>query len=300
MDTDLAIRLAAFAWLAEKTEALGDVLPRTLLAEGFPYAGERIPLVAPQGIFKPRQMDVPLSIATAPTGPRQDSFGPDGLLSYGYRGRDPNHPDNVGLRKAIERRSPLVYLHGIVPGRYLAIWPVYVISDHPASLSFTVAVDDMDSIVLESERVTLIAEGSEAKRAYLTATVRQRLHQRGFRERVLAAYRSQCALCRLRHRELLDAAHIIPDTAPEGEPAITNGIALCKLHHAAFDSFILGVSPDYVVHVREDVLEEHDGPVLQHALKELHGAKLILPSSPTQWPSREALEWRYQRFAGAI
>lgn len=295
MDTDLAIRLAAFAWLAEKTEALGDVLPRTLLAEGFPYAGERIPLVAPQGIFKPRQMELPLSITTTPKGPYHDSFGPDGFLSYRYRGTDANHPDNVGLRKAIERRSPLIYLHGIVAGRYLAVWPVYVISDHPAGLSFTVAVDDMASL-REPARAALVAESSEAKRAYLTATVRQRLHQRGFRERVLAAYRSQCALCRLRHRELLDAAHIIPDTAPEGEPAITNGIALCKLHHAAFDSFILGVSPDYVVHVREDVLNEHDGPVLQHALKELHGARLVLPSSRAQWPSREALEWRWERF----
>jgi putative restriction endonuclease len=123
------------------------------------------------------------------------------------------------------------------------------------------------------------------------------VHQRSFRERVIEAYKSQCAFCRLRHRELLDAAHIIPDNSPEGEPIITNGIALCKLHHAAYDSFILGVTPDYIIHVRKDVLEEEDGPVLQHGLKGLHNTKLILPGLKSHYPNREALEWRYSRFA---
>ena len=53
------------------------------------------------------------------------------------------------------------------------------------------------------------------------------------------------------HAELLDAAHIVPD-ADEGEPVIPNGLALCKLHHAAFDRYFLGVRPDYVLQVRPD------------------------------------------------
>jgi putative restriction endonuclease len=126
--------------------------------------------------------------------------------------------------------------------------------------------------------------------------VKVRLHQRSFRERVLAAYRSQCAICRLRHRELLDAAHIIPDNLPESRPIITNGIALCKLHHAAFDSFMLGVTPDYIIQIREDILNEEDGPVLQYGFKGLHETKLILPPSRNNWPDRKALEWRYERF----
>ena len=43
----------------------------------------------------------------------------------------------------------------------------------------------------------------------------------------------RCALCRLRHQELLDAAHITPDSEAEGEPLVSNGVVLCKLHHAA-------------------------------------------------------------------
>ena len=141
-----------------------------------------------------------------------------------------------------------------------------------------------------------IAEVSNVRHEYLTATIKARLQQRIFRKKVLDAYRSQCAFCRLKHRELLDAAHIIPDNLPENKSTIDNGISLCKLQHSAYDSFILGVTPDYIIQIRQDILEEEEGPVLQHGPKGLHQVKLSLPSSRSQWPSREALEWRYSRF----
>ena len=301
MDTDLQIRMAAFHWLTEQVNMHGDVLPRKLLEQGFEFQGQRIPLVAPQGIFKPQMLDLPLSITTAPKGPYDDYFGNDNFLLYRYRGTDPNHRDNVGLRKIFALKRPLVYLHGIEPGKYLATYPVYIIGDDPASLVFKVAVDDALPAVeyTQANVARQIAEVSDAKHAYLTATVKARLHQRAFRERVLDAYRSQCAFCRLKHRELLDAAHIVPDNLPESRPTIDNGISLCKLHHAAYDSFILGVTPDYIIQVREDVLEEEDGPILQHGLKGLHNTKLILPNSKSHYPNRDALEWRYSRFTRA-
>ena len=106
-------------------------------------------------------------------------------------------------------------------------------------------------------------------------------------------------LCRLKHRELLNAAHIIPDNMLEGKSTIDNGLSLCKLHHSAYDAFIIGVTPDYVIQVREDILEEEDGPVLQHGLIGLHKSTLVLPRSKSRYPSREALEWRYSRFTRA-
>lgn len=298
MDVDLQVRLAAFNWLSEQVNSLGDVLPRKLLEKGFEFQGQRIPLVAPQGIFKPKLLELPLSITTAPKGPYDDYFGEDNFLIYRYRGTDPNHRDNVGLRKVFELKRPLVYFHGIEPGKYLATWPVYIIGDDQSNLTFKVAVDDAVPTFeyAETSVSRQVAEVSDARHAYLTATVKIRLYQRAFREKVLDAYRSQCAFCRLRHRELLDAAHIIPDNLPESRPTIDNGLSLCKLHHAAYDSFILGVTPDYTILVRDDILEEEDGPVLQHGLKELHKTKLILPHSKRHYPSREALEWRYSRF----
>jgi putative restriction endonuclease len=303
MDIDLQVRLAAFNWLTEQVNLHGEVLSRKLLQQGFEFQGQRIPLVAPQGIFKPQILQLPLSITTSPNSPYDDNyFANDGFLHYRYRGENPNHRDNVGLRKVFELNRPLVYLYGIEEGKYLATYPVYIIGDDPSSLTFKVAVDDSLPAFEYSESSVSrqVAEVSDVRHAYLTATVKVRLFQRAFREKVLDAYRSQCAFCRLKHRELLDAAHIIPDNLPESRLTIDNGISLCKLHHAAYDNFILGVTPDYIIHVRKDVLEEEDGPVLQHGLKGLHNTKLILPSLKNHYPNRAALEWRYSRFAKAV
>ena len=299
MDYDLQVRIAAFNWLSEQVNSHGDVLPRKLLAKGFEFQDQRIPLVAPQGIFKPKILELPLSITTSPNSPYDDNyFAKDGFLHYRYRGTNPYHRDNVGLRKVFKLNRPLVYLHGLQPGKYLATYPVYIIEDDPNSLTFKVSVDEVVPAFEYSitDITRQISEVSDARHAHFTSTVKIRLQQRSFREKVLDAYRSQCAFCRLRHRELLDAAHIIPDNLPESDSTVNNGLSLCKLHHAAFDSFILGVTPDYVIQVRKDILEEEDGPVLQHGLKGLNNSSLILPTSRTQWPNRDALAWRYEKF----
>ena len=299
MDIDLQVRLAAFNWLSDQVSSYGDVLARNTLLRGFEFQGQRVPLISPQGIFKPRILELPLSITTSPKGPYDDFLGEDNFLIYRYRGTDPNQPDNVRLRRVFELGLPLVYFHGFEPGKYLATFPVYIIGDNPDNLTFKVSVDDpLPTFTYSEPSISRqIAEVSDIRHAYLTATIKVRLQQRSFREKVLDAYRSQCAFCRLKHRELLDAAHIIPDNMPDGKSTIENGLSLCKLHHAAYDSFMIGVTPDYVIHVREDILEEEDGPVLQHGLKGLHKTMLILPPSRRNYPSRDALEWRYSRFS---
>ena len=297
---DALIRHAVFDWLAIQVDLHGDVLPRTVLQQGLNYQGKRVPLVGPKGIFKPARLNgAPLSITTSPSSPYNDAFGKDQLLRYRYRGTDPEHPDNVGLRYAMQQRIPLVYFHGVMPGKYVAVWPVYIVADDPGQLTFTVAMDDALSVDMWERHLAgeLVADpASEIRRGYITSALRVRLHQRAFRERVLAAYHSQCALCRLRHEELLDAAHIIPDSEPEGEPVVPNGLSLCKLHHAAFDKQFIGIRPDYLVEVRRDLLEESDGPMLQHGLKELHRKKIILPGSLAMRPDPERLSQRYEQF----
>lgn len=292
---DARVRATAFEWLSAQVSTHGDVIPRPVLAKGFQWGGQRVPLLGPQGIFKPGVMEVPLSITTAPNGPYDDAFGLDGLLQYRYRGTDPMHRDNRGLRFTMQESLPLVYLHGVVPGKYVATWPVFIVHDRPESLSFSVAVDDAQHLGLaESGRVH--GEANDLRRGYVTAIARQRLHQRAFRERVLAAYQHQCSLCRLKHDELLDAAHIIPDAEPEGEPVVSNGLSLCRLHHAAFDRFFVGLRPDYVIEIRPDLLAETDGPTLRHAIQALHGQRLILPRRKEHYPSVDLLAMRYDRF----
>jgi putative restriction endonuclease len=135
-----------------------------------------------------------------------------------------------------------------------------------------------------------------ARRQYVTATTRLRLHQRSFRDRVLRAYQERCAICRLRHQELLDAAHILPDGHPKGEPVIPNGLALCKLHHAAFDKNILGITPDLKVDLRLDILQEEDGPMLKWGLQHFQGTDLHVPRIKELRPDRGFLEERYALF----
>jgi putative restriction endonuclease len=163
---------------------------------------------------------------------------------------------------------------------------VFMRGDNPVGLQFSVSVDD--KVVGQEDGVD--DPETPIRRRYATIQVRQRIHQQAFRERVVAAYRSQCAMCRLRHAELLDAAHIVPDSA-EGEPNVSNGLALCKLHHSAFDSFLVSVTPDYSIQVRASVLEEEDGPVLEHALKGLQGLVIQLPTRVSERPDRDSLAW---------
>ena len=301
---DSRIRLAAFSFLDQLVSARGsEVLPRAVLAAGFEFEGHRVRLIGPQGIFKPAALpEMPLSITTVPVvagqdRPYDDMLGPDGLLRYRYRGLDINHPDNSGLRQAMVSGAPLIYFHGVVPGLYLASWPVFIVGDDPARLTFTVSIDDRRLARLDAPPAN--DPDRDARRRYVTREVQQRLHQEAFSHRVIAAYHEHCAVCRLRRREFLDAAHILPDGHPLGEPVVPNGLALCKLHHAAFDAHLLGVTPDCTIELRSDLLAEHDGPMLVHGLQGFHQAHLLVPRAPHLRPRREFLEERYALFRKA-
>ena len=276
----------------------GDVLARSRVEQGVPVRGDRVHIIGPQGIFKPRMLKIPISITTVPNGPYSDRFDPDStFLLYSYRGTDPSHSENAGLREAMRQGIPLVYFFGVLPGRYLPIWPVFIQEDYPTKLTFKVSVDEIEAFREKDAMIgPAVSEGGMERRSYITSTVRVRLHQRSFRERVLRGYKNQCSLCRLRHRELLDAAHIIADSDPTGEPLVSNGLALCKLHHAAFDQHFLAIRPDYRVEVRQDVLEEEDGPMLRHGLQGMHKQKIWVPRTPDLRPDPQRLAARYAVF----
>jgi len=296
---DELIRTAAFQWVDKQVSLHGGFIPRKLLDQGFEFQGQRIALTGPQGIWKPAAMDLPLSIYTKPDGPYPDYLLDNGFLVYRYRGIDPNHRDNKGLRTLMQKRLPLLYFHGVEKGKCLAEWPVYIEQDQPHNLSFIVSIGEHSSVYNQQEykQSELVFEAeSELYRRHVTTEAIHRLHQAEFRIRVLSAYKEQCAFCRLRHPELLDAAHIIPDGEEGGEPIVPNGLSLCKIHHAAYDRNIVGVNPDYRIIVREDILEEIDGPMLKYGIQEMHGQKIILPVRKNDWPAKEKLEYRYGIF----
>lgn len=95
------------------------------------------------------------------------------------------------------------------------------------------------------------------------------MHQHRFRELVLTAYHHQCTLCRLRHTESLDAAHII------------------------------GINPNFKVEIRTDILEEIDGPMLKHGIQEVNDRPIILPDRKKDCPDKNRLDFRFQKFKKA-
>ena len=300
-DPDSPMRMAAFERV-KKLSAVYTHIPAGEIRKGFSFEGKRIPLVNPQrGIFRPKEMKFLLSIRTVfpKTSARvryedqidihRKIFENLESIDYAFMGTNPDAADNKRLREAYENRTPVIYFLGIAPGQYQAIVPVFI--------------GDWDGISLRakilfgrSDRKEMVPPETPEDRRYALHMVKQRVHQGRFRESILIAYKGRCALSGIPERRLLDAAHIIPDADPElGQPVISNGLLLSKIHHAAFDSHLIGIDPDYGLHVSKRLLDQNDGPTLQ-ALKRLDGNKLRLPKRNQDYPDRERLAMRYKEF----
>jgi len=300
LDKDWLQREAAFYFLEQLVERHGEILPYAELQSGFEFDGQRVGLVSMRGIWKPAAMELPISIRTGIKDPYGDDAGPDGLLHYRYFQRDPNHSDNVGLRRCFEQGRPIIYFRAVEAGQYQTLWPMVIVNDDPGTLTFTVACEDVKAL-RPGLRPDVV---DDARRSYVTRMAMTRLHQSKFSFKVLAAYQESCAVCSIKHRALLDAAHILPDGHKRGDPIVPNGMALCKIHHAAFDSNILGIRPDRsdtgIVEIRADILKERDGPMLRYGLQELHKKPLrVVPEKRSLRPDASRLEERYKEFRAA-
>lgn len=301
---DAAMRTAAVAHLDRF--AAGRPLTSDDLAGGFPFRGERIPLVNPQrGIFKPRAMPYLLSIRTVfpRTGARvwyddqrrvhEQIHRGDAHIDYAFMGRDPEAADNRWLREAMQAQIPILYFLGIAPGRYTAIYPTFVVdwsaSELAAKLSFGMPL-----------ATSAAALPPEPERRYALRLVSQRLHQATFREAVLTAYDGRCAISRLPERRLLDAAHIVADRDEQlGQPIVCNGLPLSKVHHAAFDANLIGIDADYRIHISEQLLAMNDGPMLEQGIKAMRGKTLLMPDRLVDRPDRDRLAARFELYQAA-
>ena len=305
IDGEQRLRAAAFAHLDQLSDR-GTPLVRQDDLRAFMFEGRPVRLMATQtGIWRPKGRTAALSFRTVycpdpSQRPYDDEEGLDGYLRYQWRYKDPDDPANFGLadnramRAAMTLGLPLIWFQGVATGLYLPVYPVKLVDEEPEHLQFVVALDDAS----ERLRADLEENDPALVRQYATRVVRERLHQPMFRERVLFAYQERCAICRLAHRRLLDAAHVLPD-AKGGKPVVTNGIAMCKIHHAAYDVDIFGISPTYRVGVRPDVLEETDGPTLRHTLQAINDQLIELPSRRAARPDPDLLQIRWRQFQEA-
>lgn len=293
--TDPAVRSAAFAWLREQADGRGQpIFDFRELERGFEVGGKKVTLVSVQGIWTPRLCAVPISVRTAApqrdaSRPYEDTFSA-GLVSYKYFGTDPGHLDNTRLRQAMRQRVPLVYFLGVVRSRYLAVWPVFVVHDDPENREFQLRIHDSLAAAQETPWLSPARPDPAAAEEEVSETL--------FRERVLEAYRTQCAVCRLQVRGLLGAARIWP-RSEGGQPLVENGLALCELHRAAFDRMFLGIRPDFTVEVRREVLEHPDDSPMRRGLLDIHDTTIAVPRRDRDRPDPLLLAVRLERFRQA-
>lgn len=304
-ELDIRIRAAAFEHV-RRLNATHDYLTSQELAEGLLFDGTRIPLVNPQrGIFKPKQMQYLLSIRTVFPRPgariwyddqrqvHRQIYQSEDLVEYAFMGSDPDAADNRWLKEACEQRIPIIYFIGIAPGRFVAQVPAFIARWDRDALKALVGFGE------PAAYAGAPFPDEQPARRYALSIVKQRLHQATFRQAVLTAYDGRCALTGLPEPMLLDAAHIIGDKHEVlGHPVVPNGIPLSKIHHAAFDAHLIGIDPDYRLHVSTRLMEQSDGPMLE-ALKQLHLHSIRLPSRSRDFPDRDRLALRFEEFRGA-
>lgn len=297
LDRDERVRTAAMAYVQALVDRNGGIVSRAEL-EAFTFEGGRLPLLDQnRGIRNPADLPATLSILTTQRSPYDDTAGAEGLLRYAMRTGEPGAGDNRKLRRAQELQVPLIWFQQMGPGVFAPVMPVYLVAEEETSRSYVVALGEDQKLAAGA---LMAGTATALERRYAERLSKQRLHQPGFRAGVMLAYGRRCTICALRHADLLDAAHIIEDGRPGGEPVVPNGLALCKIHHAAYDRSILGISADLTVHVNRAVLEEVDGPMLKHGLQEFHGSKLrVLPRLARDQPDSERLDERFARFKAA-
>lgn len=301
-ERDARIREAAFQRL-ESLLVTDQVVDHYTLAEGFPFEGAVIRFLSQaEGIFKPKEMEWPLSVKTVVPKKGRDVWYRDQLsahqevltssetVRYAFKGEDPNAKPNLGLRYVMELQLPIIYFLGVSPARYQPIFPAYVVDWDSFHKEVRIAFSPQEKGALGVRDVGV-------ERRYGLQEVQVRLHQTRFREAVLGAYNGKCALTGLPVPRLLDAAHIVPDKHKiYGQPEVHNGLALTKLHHAAFDAYLIGIDQDLRVHVSRALQLKKDGPALE-ALKQLEGVYLTPPADARDAPDRDRLKYRFDFFS---
>lgn len=304
--SDQLILQAAFATINQLKLLYDDAIPWAAIEQGFVCEGKRMHFASRAiGIFKPAEMeDGLLSIKTVvPRAGRiniyDDHQSSEDFYRYALQAGDSRGGNNKYLWQAKEQRKPFIYFFGIAPKYYTAIWPCYVGEIHELGKNsycdVYVGLQGMESLLPPLEQGQYVIPDSFERR-YAVRESKVRLHQSSFRRAVLTAYSNKCAMTGLPTPQLLDAAHIIPDSEDHGEASVRNGIALSKLHHSAYDKNLIGIDADYRIHVSDRIMAAKDGPLLELGIKGLQGKLIGLPKVEMMQPKREFLESRFEAF----
>jgi len=307
LDPDAPIRSAALEAVERLIARHGPTLPWSAIDAGFEWEGQRICLASKAcGIFRPKEMrGGALSVRTSePRKGREkryeDSPLEDEVFVYKFQDTGSDNRFNQWLQRAQELSAPLIYFLAVEPAVYQPIWPVYVQNSDVKRMEYTLVADD-NTLLHEELGLPRVADAKaiDIRRQYVTTQTKRRLHQARFRLEVLRAYGERCAVCQLPSAVLLEAAHIVPDKEEAGVASVTNGLALCRLHHGLFDADLMGIRPDGVIELHPSLLDKKGGPTLAHAIQPFHHQRIHPPKRPESQPAPRHLEARYGRFLKA-
>ena len=141
----------------------------------------------------------------------------------------------------------------------------------------------------------------DEKKKIQQITREAKIRSRGFRFAIIEAYDYKCALCGMKISSPdsksweVEAVHIVPHRL-KGKDDVWNGLALCRLHHWAFDVGWFTLLDDYSVKIssRINLLPLGIGKLgeldfLRSFVKEK--SKIILPLEKEIYPHKNSIYW---------
>ncbi len=259
-------------------------------------------IIHPQmGIHKPAKMRFLLSIKTVFPRPggriwyddqhdiQKRVFESEESLDYAFMSQDPMRAQNRHLREAMENEIRIIYFLGVAPGRYQVLMPSYITGWDADGFKARISFGLPEQEILPAPNLS--------QRRYALSLYKKRLHDTWFKMAVSDAYRHTCAVSNLRDANLLDVARILPiPTDRLSRFEVRNGLLLSKIHHAAFEENLIGIDPDYRLHLSEQLSGADHGPLL-NSLIGLQGTKISLPERVEDRPHRERLAMRFDLFS---
>jgi len=122
-------------------------------------------------------------------------------------------------------------------------------------------------------------------RQRIVQTISRIARSANFREQVLNAYGQRCAVTRLELR-LVEAAHILPVSAPQSIDHVVNGISLSPTYHRAFDTGLIYLDDSYVMKLNSKKEQFLSALKLDGGMGDFKSklGKIHLPPDQQQWP----------------
>ncbi|MFL0245588.1 HNH endonuclease [Candidatus Clostridium stratigraminis] len=156
---------------------------------------------------------------------------------------------------------------------------------------------NISTLINDEDLDALFSEPIFDQTTSTTISVNRINRDSSFRKGVLKYYNNQCSITRLGltygNLSNIEAAHIIPKQSGGGDN-ISNGIALSRDLHWAFDAGFFTITQDYKILVHHKVSNTND------LWRSINGQTIFIPIDDRAKPNTDALKWHNENVYGAF